>query len=40
MFVYLTESKTAKHYIGGIDILTKTEGKDRRNKIFMGLNCS
>lgn len=40
MFVYLTESETAKHYIGGIDILTNAEGKDRRNKIFMGLNCS
>lgn len=40
MFVYFTELKTAKYYAGGIDILTKTEGKARRNKIFMGLNCS
>lgn len=40
MFVYLTELKTAKYYTGGIDILTKTEGRDNRSKIFMGLNCS
>lgn len=36
MFVYLTELKTAMYNAGGIDILTKTEGKDRRNKNSWG----
>lgn len=40
MFVYFTELKTVKYYTGGIDILTKTDCRNRRNKIFMGLNCS
>lgn len=28
MFVYLRDLKGAKYYTGGIDILTKTEGRD------------